>query len=162
MKRILVFSDSHGYLDHMRAVLSKETPDMVIHLGDCVNDVYEMRKEFPDIPFEFVKGNCDLAQEPVEKILLIEEKKVMICHGHMYHVKSGYLNIEYSAKEKQVDAVLFGHTHQAFYNNHNGVVMLNPGSIGYGILNPASYGWLTIDGEHVKTDVVFIEEKERN
>lgn len=162
MKRILVFSDSHGYLDHMREILKNETPDMVVHLGDCVKDVYAIKQDFPEIPIEFVKGNCDLAQEPVEKILLIEGKKVMICHGHTYHVKSDYLNVEYAAKEKQADAVLFGHTHKAFYNNNNGPVMLNPGSIGFTVLSPASYGWLTIDQNLVKADVVFIEEKERN
>jgi len=162
MKRILVFSDSHGYLDNMRDILNKEEPDMVIHLGDYVKDVYTIKAEFPEIPIEFVKGNGDLVSEPAEKILFIEDKKVLICHGHTYHVKSGYLNLEYGAKEKGVDAVLFGHTHQAFYNNHNGLVMLNPGSIGYSVLNPASYGWLTIDGDLVKSDVKFIEEKERN
>lgn len=160
MKRILVFSDSHGYLDHMRAVLKQEKPDLVIHLGDCLRDVYQIRTEFPEIPIEYVKGNCDISNtESVEKILFIENKKVMICHGHAYNVKSGYLNIEYGAKEKQADAVLFGHTHRAFYNNHNGLVMLNPGSIGFSVLNPASYGWLTIDGELIKADVAFIEEK---
>ena len=160
MKRILVFSDSHGYLDYMRRVLKEEKPDMVIHLGDCVRDVYQLKTEFPDIPIENVKGNCDLSvTEPAEKILLVEDKKVMICHGHAYNVKSGYLTIEYAAKEKGVDAVLFGHTHQAFYNNHNGVVMLNPGSIGFAIIQPASYGWLTVDGDCVKADVVFIEKQ---
>lgn len=156
MKRILVFSDSHGYLDNMRDVLNKETPDLVVHLGDYVRDVYAIKKEFPDVSIEFVKGNGDLEAEPVEKILLIEDKKVMICHGHTYNVKSGYLNIEYGAREKGVDAVLFGHTHQALYNNHGGLVMLNPGSVGYSVLNRPSYGWLTVDGDLVKADVKFI------
>ncbi len=157
MKRILVFSDSHGYLDHIREILKKEKPDMIIHLGDCVRDVYELRKEFPEHTIEYVKGNCDIVQEPEEKLLLIEGKKVLICHGHTYQVKSGYLNIEYGAKEKQADAVLFGHTHQAFYNHHNGLVMLNPGSIGFSVLSPASYGWLVIDEDQIKTEVKFIE-----
>ena len=157
MKRILVFSDSHGYLDHIREILKKEQPDMIIHLGDCVRDVYELRREFPEHTIEYVKGNCDILQEPEEKLLLIEGKKVLICHGHTYQVKSGYLNIEYGAKEKEADAVLFGHTHQAFYNHHNGLVMLNPGSIGFSVLNSPSYGWLIIDGDEIKTEVKFLE-----
>ena len=157
MKRILVISDSHGYLNHIREILKKENPDMIIHLGDCVRDVYELQREFPSHNIEYVKGNCDIVQEPEEKILLIEDKKILICHGHTYQVKSGYLNIEYAAKEKQVDAVLFGHTHQAFYNHHNGIVMLNPGSIGFSVLSPASYGWLIIDGDMIKTDVQFMD-----
>ena len=156
MKRILVFSDSHGYLDHIREILKKEQPDMIIHLGDCVRDVYELQREFPEHTIEYVKGNCDIVREPEEKILLIEGKRILICHGHTYNVKSGYLNIEYGAKEKQADAVLFGHTHQAFYNHHNGLVMLNPGSIGFSVLNPSSYGWLYVDGDSIKTEVCFI------
>lgn len=162
MKRILVFSDSHGFLDNIRDVLKKEEPDLVVHLGDYVRDVYAIKAEFPDVPIEFVKGNGDFESEPVEKILLVEDKKVMICHGHTYNVKSGYWSIEYTAREKGVDAVLFGHTHQAFYNNHGGLIMLNPGSVGYSVLNCPSYGWLTIDGDLVKADVKFIQEKERN
>jgi len=157
MKKILVFSDSHGFMDNMRMVLCNETPDMMIHLGDCWEDACKLHEEFPDIPLEQVPGNCDFQRGPFEKILIIEEKKILICHGHTYHVKSGYLNIEYSAKEKGVDAVLFGHTHQAFYNNHNGLVMLNPGSIGCSVLNPASYGYLTVGEEVLRADVGFIE-----
>ena len=157
MKRILVFSDSHGYLEHIRKVLQTEAPDLVIFLGDGLNDLYQIKREFPELPMEYVKGNCDLAQEKEEKLLLIEGKRVLICHGHTYHVKSGYLNIEYGAKDKQADVVLFGHTHQAFYNHHNGLVMLNPGSIGFSVLNPVSYGWLIIDGEDIRTEVRFLE-----
>ena len=71
-------------------------------------------------------------------------------------MKSGYLSLEYGAREKQVDAVLFGHTHQAYYNNHNGLAWLNPGSIGMSILNGSSYGVLTVEGDKIKPEVRFV------
>lgn len=156
MKRIIIFSDSHGHLDHMREVLQTEQPDLVIHLGDCLRDVWAMQMEFPEMSWEYVKGNCDLVQETDEKILLVEGVKILICHGHNYHVKSGYLNIEYGAKEKGVDAVLFGHTHLSHHDHHNGLIMLNPGSIGFAVIHPASYGWMIVDGKKIESGVRFL------
>ncbi|MFQ7716848.1 MAG: hypothetical protein ACLRIT_10360 [Blautia sp.] len=67
---------------------------------------------------EQVPGNCDCSQEPVERILLIEGKRILICHGHTFNVKAGYLNLEYAAEERRVDAALFEHT-PGFYDKHN-------------------------------------------
>lgn len=73
-------------------------------------------------------------------------KKILLCHGHEYGVKSGYLNLQYAAREKGADIVLFGHTHQVFYDQTSQLAMLNPGSIGepryYG---KNSYGILIIE-----------------
>ena len=33
-------------------------------------------------------------------------------------------------KEVGADPALFGHTHKLFYDKHNGLAMMNPGSIG--------------------------------
>ena len=109
---------------------------------------------------EQVPGNCDCTQEFAERVLLIEGKSVLICHGHTYNVKAGYLNLQYGAQEKGVDVALFGHTHRVFYGTHNGTTYLNPGSIGspaYGV--PPSYGILTLDADTgtVEHDVRYIE-----
>ena len=55
---------------------------------------------------------------------------------------------------------LFGHTHKLFYDKHNGLAMMNPGSIGaplWGCM--PSYGIITFDKEHdvMKLDVDYIE-----
>ena len=132
---------------------------MVIHLGDCLRDGQQLKAIFPDLSVEQVPGNCDVSNEVAERILIIEDKRVLICHGHTYHVKSGYLNIQYGAMEKNADVVLFGHTHEAHYNYHNGLVMLNPGSVGLSYIKPASYGWLYIDAENdkISVNVKFVE-----
>ena len=72
-----------------------------------------------------------------------------------------YLNLEYAAEERKVDAALFGHTHRVFYDKHNRIAYMNPGSIGqppYGI--PPSYGILQVDGSSntIATDVIYLEE----
>lgn len=160
MKKILVLSDSHGDVNNMILAVKSVQPDMIIHLGDCWSDAQELRMEFPEIPMEQVPGNCDCSQEFQERELLIEGKRVFICHGHTLNVKAGYLNLQYEAEEREVDAALFGHTHQVFYDLHNGITYLNPGSIGsppYGV--PPSYGILEIDGltGKVTENVFYLE-----
>ena len=64
------------------------------------------------------------------------------------------------AKEIGADLALFGHTHKLFYDKHNGLAMMNPGSIGaplWGCM--PSYGIITFDKEHdvMKLDVDYIE-----
>ena len=160
MKKILVLSDSHGNLNNMILAVKREEPDMIIHLGDCMGDAQNLHLRFPGIPMEQVPGNCDCSQEFQERELLIEGKKILICHGHTFNVKAGYLNLEYAAQERHADAALFGHTHRVYYDNYNHITYLNPGSIGapaYG--TPPSYGILNIDGttDRIDVDVYYFE-----
>ncbi len=160
MKQILVLSDSHGNLNNMVYAAKRERPDLMIHLGDCWADAEKLKMKFPQIPLEQVPGNCDCNHEFLERILLIEGKKLFICHGHTKNVKAGYVNLQYAAQEQEADVALFGHTHRVFYGNHNGIVYLNPGSIGapaYGI--PPSYGLLEIDEGtgQIDYDIKYIE-----
>lgn len=130
MKNILVLSDSHRNIENMSRAVSLEKPDMIIHLGDHYQDAMKLLALYPSIPIEAVNGNCDFDQAHSEKLIVVEGKKLFLCHGHNYGVKSGYLNLEYAAREKEADIVLFGHTHQIYYEQHNRLTMLNPGSIG--------------------------------
>lgn len=160
LKTILVLSDSHGDLENMKFAVEKTNPDLIIHLGDCWNDAGYLKREYPDIIMERVPGNCDYAGEQEERLLTIEGKKFLLCHGHTFMVKSSLLNIELGAKEMGADVVLFGHTHRVFYDFHNGLVFLNPGSIGAPPMGlPASYGIILIDEETGKfdMDVEYIE-----
>lgn len=160
MKRILVLSDSHGNVNNMIYAVKETNPDMIIHLGDCWADAVRLKKKFPEIPMEQVPGNCDCTQEFTERILLIEGKRILICHGHTFNVKAGYLSLEYAAEEQDVDAALFGHTHRVFYATHNRVTYLNPGSIGAAPYDvPPSYAVMEIDGgtEQIAYDVLYIE-----
>ncbi|MCD7708691.1 MAG: YfcE family phosphodiesterase [Clostridiales bacterium] len=135
-------------------------PDLIFHLGDCWADAGQLQRRFSRIPMERVPGNCDYVQEFPERVIMVEGKQILICHGHTFGVKMGYSQLEQAAHERGADVALFGHTHRVFYGTHNGVTYLNPGSIGapgYGI--PPSYGILEIDGPtgYVHYDVMFLE-----
>ena len=143
--KILVLSDSHGNLSHMVQAVEAEQPDMIFHLGDCWRDAEWLRDHVPDIPLQQVPGNCDfLPQEPVEQILCLEDKRILLCHGHTYRVKQSLLLAGYAAEEKELDLFLFGHTHMPLVDMRGKTFFLNPGSIG-DCFRP-TYGVVTIIG----------------
>lgn len=159
MKKVLILSDSHGNIENMEYAVEKILPDMIIHLGDCKDDAMILQDEYDDIPFEVVPGNCDYEDGPQEKIIDIEGNKILICHGHTYGVKFDYYRLQMGAMEKEVDLALFGHTHKVFYDYHNGVRLVNPGSIGLPLWGVApSYGVMTIDGcGKIDIEIEYIE-----
>ena len=90
--KLLVFSDSHGVVMHMESAVRAHRPDMVLHLGDCVEDFQALRALFPDLPMDHVPGNCDYgADGPATKLLTLSGMRIFMTHGHRYGVKSGYL-----------------------------------------------------------------------
>ena len=128
---VLVVSDSHGSVENLRRAVELTAPSLVLHLGDGWRDAEQLASRFPGLPVEKVPGNCDFCRgEGAVRLLTIEEKRVMLCHGHTLGVKTGLGILLREAMQRGADAVLFGHTHRPFVDIRRGVVMLNPGSIG--------------------------------
>ena len=144
IKKILVVSDTHGGKDILQKCINISTPfDMIIHCGDGVRDI-----RGADIPAGAavlaVAGNTDSYSSPDEETLILENinsKKVMITHGHLYHVKGGLQALSSSAAEMRADVVIFGHTHKSYLRMNN-PVLFNPGDLSTG-----SYGIITISNE---------------
>ena len=129
--KILVLSDSHGNIDNMIQAVERESPRAIFHLGDCWRDGQRLHQRFPELPFEQVPGNCDfLSQEAAERLVCLEDKRILLCHGHTYGVKQSLLAAGYAAEEKDLDIFLFGHTHRPLVDLRGKTLFLNPGSIG--------------------------------
>lgn len=129
--KILVLSDSHGNLSNMIRAVDKESPRMILHLGDCWRDGEKLHDLFPEVPFHQVPGNCDYRSfEPTEQLLCLEDKRILLCHGHTYGVKQSLLCAGYAAEEQNLDLFLFGHTHKPLVDRRGKTLFLNPGSIG--------------------------------
>lgn len=130
MVKIFVVSDTHGNIDEfIRFVKPLEKPDLIIHLGDYVEDSLAIEKSL-NVKTIKVKGNCDFSQKGIEEeiVLDIEGKRIFATHGHNYDVKMGILNVFYKAKEEKIDLVLYGHTHKPSIVLEEGITFLNPGS----------------------------------
>ncbi len=137
--KLLVLSDSHGNLANMVAAVEQETPDLILHLGDCWRDAQELHCAYPSIPLEQVPGNCDFRPGEVqERLLQVEGCHLFFCHGHTRGVKQGYGGAIQAARERGADLLLFGHTHRADSGEADGLTWMNPGSVGEG--RSPSYG----------------------
>ena len=142
--KLIVFSDSHRELSHMREVLDREKPDYVFHLGDHDSDAERISREFPTLSVAMVRGNCDgWSDTSVTLTLALGGVKFFLCHGHTLGVKSSYLRAIYAAREQGADVLLFGHTHVPEQDVCRGLKLLNPGSCGYGY--QPTYGFFVLE-----------------
>ena len=153
--KILIFSDSHGKYERMAEVFSRDKYDVVLFLGDGISDFDKLQKEnMTSARMIAVKGNCDFFDgTPEERIIDLDGFKVLMLHGHGKNVKHGTTVLEYYAREKGVDLVLYGHTHSRDIRRIDGekpFYIFNPGSIGASsYLNP-SFGYIeTVKGQIV-------------
>ena len=125
--KILAISDTHGKLSKARKVISGlKGLDLIIHAGDYYADAKILSEE-TGIDTVFVKGNCDgsMSSEDFE-IVTTEYGNIFVTHGHMYRDID---RLVYAAAEHGCKAVIFGHTHVPFYDESDGLYILNPGSL---------------------------------
>ncbi|MBR7081562.1 MAG: YfcE family phosphodiesterase [Oscillospiraceae bacterium] len=140
--KIIVFSDSHGRPEAMVNAIAAENPDMALYLGDGLRDLDSVREAYPELTIRAVRGNCDFgAFEAQSDEFVCSGRHIIMAHGHKYNVKYGYDAILNVACVSGADVLLFGHTHVPICKNMYGVLMANPGSIGY----DGRYGVLYIE-----------------
>ncbi len=146
--KIIVFSDSHGDLTVMRSALKKHRScEIVIFCGDGCSDIQKLRLDFPDKAFFSVCGNCDwYCSEPNFQQIELAGKKIFFTHGHMFGVKQSCDRIINVGKQNGSDIILFGHTHKQMTSVEGGILLLNPGSAGYG----GKYSIIEIDEKNGK------------
>lgn len=145
--KLLIFSDSHGNVANMEDMVRLERPDRILHLGDLVGDAQALQEKFPEIPVTFVPGNCDGRRPdlPEERVFTLEGCKLLMTHGHSYHVKLGAGGAIRAAREAGAGLLFFGHTHEAFCEFQHGLWVVNPGSIGS--LSKPTYAVAVLEGD---------------
>lgn len=150
MMKVLVFSDSHGNTHYMEEAVQRDKPDLVLHLGDINPDARALQAKFPDLPMEWVCGNCDGLRRDLEKekLILLEGHRVLMMHGHTRDVKFGLTAAVLAAREQRAEVLLFGHTHDALCEYEAGLWVMNPGTVRGG-WEGASYGVISVEGENV-------------
>ena len=155
---ILIFSDSHGNANNMRALLKKCIPqtDAVLFLGDGAREFSVLAKEYSgQADFFAVRGNCDGEIElPDERVLSFDGIKILMTHGHKYGVKNSTVRLEYRARELECDLVLYGHTHSRetrYLPEPKPLHILCPGSISRPAFGRASFGTADIKNGQLLT-----------
>ncbi len=146
--KILVFSDSHGDVQHMADAVASDRPDRVLHLGDVEPDARALGRQFPELPIDKVCGNCDGRRPDLaeEQVVEIDGRRILMMHGHTRNVKLGMGQAVWAAREAEADILLFGHTHEAFCEYQHGLWIMNPGSI-RGSWSGRTYGVISLEGK---------------
>ena len=131
---ILIISDYHTKEDKVLELIEKYKPDYTLCCGDGESD----ESFYLDNNIISVKGNCDFANLPLVKKLEIENKKIIMVHGHMHNVYFDTFKLYLLAKENGCNIVLYGHTHQQLVDEYDGVTFINPGALkegNYALIN---------------------------
>ena len=161
--RILILSDSHGHLQHLRRALDTQLqkPDVVLFLGDGLRDLGSLGLSEKGISLFAVKGNCDSysypePDDPAERIVHIGNITICMMHGHTRQVKHNWRVAAAYAASQGADILLFGHTHEAMEEHlpagtvlggvplGKPLTVFNPGTVGGGWGQPSTFGTLTI------------------
>lgn len=159
---IAVIADTHKNqrsINVAKKHIKEADADLIIHLGDCIEDVEPLKEEFSGKVYA-VEGNCDnLDKYPKEDILEVNGKRIYFTHGDLYGVKHGLDNLRRKGKEVEADIVLFGHTHEPFKEDKNGMILMNPGSISKPILRDRCIGFIEIDNEGnlIRSELKFVK-----
>lgn len=172
MKYLLV-SDTHGELDRLQAVVEAHPEvDGYLHMGD-VGFAHPILKQF-----SIVCGNHDQNKYPKERWIQLGNFHTLMVHGHRFE----YVVVEAMQKEEQLwkswddcmnllyeemvrfgkanqlDLILFGHTHTAFFAQKDGIYLCNPGSLCFSHDGrPPSYAILNVE-ETLSVQFYFLEE----
>lgn len=130
--KILIVSDTHKSHRNLEKVIERTGDiDMLIHLGDTEGGEDYIRA-LVDCPAHIVSGNNDFFSDlPREEEFEIQGKHIFITHGHPYYVSMNEEYLKKEAKARDVDIVMYGHTHKPAYSDKDGLITLNPGSIAY-------------------------------
>ncbi len=162
MKKILLLSDTHGFIDNKVLSYCRQA-DEVWHAGDIGNiKVVDQIKKTTKL--RAVYGNIDdkiiRSEFPLDNIFSIEDVKVWITHI------GGYPN-RYNQRIKEQliknppDLFISGHSHilKVQFDKKNNILHLNPGAIGnYGIHQVKTMLRFEIEKTEIKNlEVIEIE-----
>ena len=164
MKKILLLSDTHGYIDDAILKYVKQA-DEVWHAGDIGNlEVTDKIKAIK--PLKAVFGNIDDAKArtefPLHNRFACEEVKVWITHIGGYPPKYNS-KIREELKNNPPDIFITGHSHilKVMPDKALSLLHMNPGAAGkHGFHKIRTMLRFTIDGKKIK-DLEVIEFEKR-
>ena len=133
MKKVLVISDTHSYIDD-RIIKYASEADYVIHAGDVGSfDVIQKLKSVSKLIFVYgnIDGNEIRSESNKFEFFKLNDLKILLTH---ISGKTPKYNKEtlIKIKEHNPDLLIAGHSHilKIQYDKINKLVFLNPGAAG--------------------------------
>ena len=158
--RIGVVSDTHSREIPAEMLEDFKETELIIHAGDfCTPKDLETFRRIKEV--RAVYGNMDGADLrrvlPRREVLALEGVTVGVFHGEGPRERI-LETVQKEFRDQKVDAVVFGHSHQPFNKEINGVLYFNPGSPNDGITAPyLSYGVLEIKSGKIKGKIIKLK-----
>jgi putative phosphoesterase len=153
-----VISDTHSWYDsaveaHFKGV------DHILHAGD-IGDMTVLDQLRKIAPVTAIRGNIDEGAH-VSTLNLEENVRLLDVKILMIHILGSpeRLPHEFQLRVKQLtpDVVIFGHTHQSYLGNREGVLYFNPGSAGPRRFSlPRSIGLLDVTKGKIEAKIIKI------
>lgn len=157
--KIVVMSDTHltSLRDEFTALCTEfcDDADMVVHLGDW--EGVQLLNFMEKYPLEAVAGNMDdhfiHNRLPARRTVKAGNFRLGLVHGWG---SPGGIRQRIAQEMPEVDAILFGHTHQPVNVRENGILWFNPGSVFMGRgASRSTIGILRIE-EQIEAEIVRI------
>jgi putative phosphoesterase len=138
--RLVILSDTHGYLDENIAALIRSA-DVAIHAGD-VMDVSVLEQMHPALKTIAVAGNndeqglwssrenCFTKKLPANVLVQLPGGTIAVEHGHRF----GFSQPDHKnliAAYPEARAIVYGHTHKQLIDQSGTPWVLNPGAAGF-------------------------------
>lgn len=162
-----LMSDSHGdgaAIQAVAAIFRKEQVDKILHLGDDYEDLIF----FQDEPLEVVAVPglyCPAYRDPTIPNRRLEEiagLRLLLTHSPRRSPYDQPGDGDPEELARQVDLVLYGHTHIPKIHRHHGAWWINPGHL-KAVDNrgwPQSFGLLRLTPPRVEVSIVALKTQE--
>ena len=122
--RLGVLSDTHGLLrpELIRALAGV---DHILHAGD-VGDITILDRLRQVAPVTAIRGNIDTDGATAA----LPETEIVELGGRSIYLLHDLKTLDLVPQAAGISVIVSGHTHQALIETRNGVLYLNPGSVG--------------------------------
>ena len=154
MKKILLISDTHGYIDE-KIIKYANKVDEIWHAGD-IGDISVSDKLKKIKPLRGVYGNIDdqkiRTEFPLHNRFMCEKVDVWITHIGGYPKKYNSKILE-ELKSNPPDLFICGHSHilKVINDKRLGLLHINPGAIGkYGLHSVRTMVQFEINGKKIE------------
>jgi putative phosphoesterase len=147
-----VVSDTHGLL-RPQALARLRGVDRIVHAGD-IGDPEILRALAALAPVTAVRGNNDrgLWARAIPETAVLEVGRVRL------YVLHDVKTLDVDPRRAALDAVIAGHSHRPSLVERDGVLFLNPGSIGPRRFTlPVAMAVLTVRGARVRGEIVRLD-----
>jgi putative phosphoesterase len=139
-RKLLVFSDTHGSVNSLKAVFNwakdhtppNDTICGAAFLGDGIADLQPAANAAGFFcEWKLVKGNNDFDYSvPETAVMEFDGHCFFLCHGHRHSLYGGLYSLAATAHNAGADVVLYGHSHVPHVKTVEGILFVNPGSVG--------------------------------